>query len=792
MLKEAGLSGEYYRLASLGSRPVAATPGGDAEQLAELDSPVFLEGQTTALDGNARSVSLHLEGVHCAACVWLVERLPSEIPGVSSATLDLTASRLDLEWQPDRVQLSTIGAWLGDFGYTPHPLDQAAQRTREAERRGLFRVGLAWALAANVMLIASAFYVGLDAMEDARLFTAARWLSLLLATPAVFVVGRGFFQRAGMSVRLAWRHRSWQHLHVDVPVAIGLGGGFAHSAWSTVSGTGEVWFDSLVMLTAALLTSRWLQDRSRRSAAEAVSRLHGALPTMATVVTDAGPESRPVTGLRQADLVRVVPGALFPSDGVLESGSSTVDRSVMTGESKPEEIGVGSIVLAGTRNLTEAVVLRVTAAGDSSRLGGLLRLAGQAEDSPTVELAQRISGPFVAVVLLLAALSGALWLQLNPSMAVQHVVALLVVTCPCALGMATPLAMAVAAGRGAAAGVFIRNGAALERLSSADLIVLDKTGTLTEGHPRIVDSHGDPALLDLAACLEEEIRHPVAEALRHARTRTDLTAHEVVSVAGFGLRGRVGTDHVLVGSPRWLAQEAEDPERLLERVPALTEVGLTPIAIARNGQVGWIGGLGDSLRGSASPLVAFLKERGVEIHLISGDHPEVTRRIGASVGIEPDRIHSNCAPEQKREVIRGWRAEGRTVIMVGDGLNDAPALAQSDVGIAVDSGTQTNRFAADVVLTREPLVSLQNLLVASRHTMRVIRRNLGISLAYNLVAAALAMAGLVTPLLAAVAMPVSSLVVVGLSLRLPGYPPIQRESLPEDAQLATARNLLAA
>lgn len=783
MLHENGLAADYYRLSELGTSPVPATPGNDGQQLSEFDSPVFLEEHTAQLEGGAREVSLHLEGVHCAACVWLVERLPQSMNGVSRARVDLASTRLDLGWDPQVVSLSQIAQWLGRFGYTPHPLDERNDRVKIEERRALVQVGLAWALAANIMLLAAAFYVGLDSAADPLLFQAARWTSLALALPAVFVVGRGFFLRAAASVRLAVERRDWRHLHVDVPVALGLSAGFAQSAMATVAGRGEVWFDSLAVLTAALLTSRWLQQRSRRAATDAINRLHGAVPTMALVLDSGERVERPAHLLQRDDLILIEPGALFPADGWIESGKSSVDLSMVTGESRPERVAPGSAVLAGARNLASPLTCRVEAAGAASRLGGLLDLAARpADDAPIVELANRISGPFVAAVLTLAALTAAIWTVLNPAMTVSHVVALLVITCPCALGMATPLAMTVAAGRAAAAGIFVRGGQALQTLTEVDTVVLDKTGTLTAGRPALAAAVGRSEALDLAAALERDVVHPLGHALRQAATRSDLHATDMTSEPGNGVRGTVSGREVLAGRPGWVCEQASDPEGLSDEVDEMVSHTLTPVLVAIDGVVAWVGGFGDAIRPEASRLVASLRQRGIEPLLLSGDHAEVSARVALELGLDVARWNTadsgSASPEDKAAFIAGLQSQGQVVVMVGDGLNDAPALAQADVGVALDSGAQSNRFAADAVITRHALEGLDNLFSGAESTLRTIRRNLAISLTYNVLAAGLAMAGLVTPLVAAVAMPVSSLIVVALSFRLPAYP--QRES-PEDA-----------
>ena len=771
-LDAAGFDRTYYKLRDLA--PTSRKPERPAEadplQLSELDTPTFLEAHTKPTPDGGRTVELFLDGVHCAACVWLVERLPFEVDGVRSARLDLPRARLALTFDED-VRLSEVGKWLSRFGYAARPMrgEGTAQRT-DAERRLLVRMGVTWALAGNVMLIAFALYSGLDG-ETPALATAARWVSLALAVPAVGYGAAPFFQRAAASLRLAWRARDPRRLHIDTPIALGILVGTVHSAFATVTGHGEVWFDSITVLIAALLTARWLQLRSRRLAGDATERLLALIPSMVRRVQDGEVSVVRIDEIKAGEVVEVPAGEVVPVDGTVAHGSSRLNNAVLTGESRPESVDEGDRVEAGATNLTAPLRVRVEAAGDATRVGRLLAwVRDQEGKARVVLLADRISGYFALTVLALAAATAVLWAWLDPSVMPQHVVALLVITCPCALGMATPLAMSVAAGRAARAGIFIKSDEATQRLTDVDTIVLDKTGTITEGRMSLVDWVGDEVALDYAAALEAHSNHPIAAAIVQAQGCPVGPEHDGFAVEGFeavasaGVQGFVGDRRVCVGRYEWVTECGAGDASFEAAVTEFAERGYTPVAVAVDGAVVAVLAVGDAVRDEAAATVARWQAEGYRVLLSSGDHPEVVRAVAAEVGIDAADAHGGVSPEGKRAAVEALQAEGRVVLMVGDGVNDAAALRVADVGVAVGGGSTASLVAADVFMTRPGLQPLDEALHGSHRVLGVVRRNLGISLVYNVGGAAAAIAGVVTPLVAAVAMPISSLVVVASSI----------------------------
>ena len=766
-LAATGLGATYDRLRTLtpAARPAGRPVAPEALALAALDRPAFAETATRPAEGG-RAVDLYVDGVHCAACVWLVERLPHEMAGVAAARLDLPRARLTLTYDPARVRLSDVGRWLARFGYAVRPSRPEPGQASAAERALLVRVGVAWALAANLMLVAFALYSGLDADPSDPLARAARWISLGLAVPAVTYGGAPFFRRAWASAQAAWRARSVRHLHLDTPIALGIAVGTAQSAWATVTGRGDVWFDSVAVLIAALLTARWLQLRSRRRAGDASDRLLALVPRVARRVTPDGTvEVVELDAVVRGDTVEVPPGEVLPVDGVVTDGASRLDAATLTGEARPEPVAAGDPVYAGTTNLTTPLRVRATAVGEATRVGRLLAWVerGEGRRAPVVLWADRIGGGFVVAVLTLAAATAVLWAWLDPAQMPAHVTALLVITCPCALGMATPLALAVASGRAARSGIYLKAEASVQRLTEVDTVVLDKTGTLTEGRMELAEWLGSEAALDLAATLDAHATHPVARALVAARGVSAAPVSDVEAVAGAGIEGTVGASRVAVGRPDWLAgQTGPLPDAWRSALEDWAAAGLTPVAVAVDDAPAAVLAVGDRLRPDAAALVERLQAEGRDVQILSGDAPATVAAVARTLGVRSAR--GGVSPEAKREAVAALQAEGRVVLMVGDGVNDAAALRQADVGAAVGGGTTAALVAADLFLTRRGVAPLVDTLAGAGQAMQTVRRLLALSLAYNMLGAAAAVAGLVTPLVAAAAMPVSSLAVVGLAL----------------------------
>ena len=756
---------DYYelrrQLEEAGQR--AATTG---RAYAEFDHEQFRERYVKAAPGGLARAELYLEGIHCAACVWLVEKLPRVLPGVLEARLHLGRAIVTVTWDPAALPLSEVGRALDRLGYPPHPVrgGEELERRRAEDRRSFARLGVAGALAGNVMLMAFALYGGwLHGMER-EYRDLLRWTSLALTLVQLAGPGRVFFTGAWAALRT-------RTSHMDLPIALGLLAGLVGGAWNTFTGAGEVYFESVTVLVFFLLVGRAVQQRQQRAAYDSLELLYALTPGRARLVREDGAvEEVPLDALEPGARVEVRAGDSVPADGRLVEGDSQFDLSLLSGESRPVRLEPGAPLHAGTVNLRARVVVEVEATGEDTRVGRLMKLVERygRERAPIVQRADRLSGWFVMAVIALAAVNLVMWLRLDPANAVEHTVALLIVACPCALGLATPLAIAAAVGRAARSGILVKGGEVLERLAAPGLVLLDKTGTVTRGEVGVAAWDGDAEAARLVLALEAHSSHLYAEAFR-ARFAAELgpppPAEEVEERQGLGLVGRVGGRRVVVGSPRLLEEEGvalDAPARAgIER---RAREALTPVLVAVDGRHVATAGLGDAVQPDAAEAVAGLRARGWRVGLLSGDHPEVVAAVGEQLGLAPADCRGGVAPEGKVAVVEEAAAAG-TVLMVGDGVNDAAALAAATIGVSVHGGAEASLAAADVSMTEEGVQGIVRLVDGARRTVRVIRRNLLVSLAYNALGVGLAMAGLLNPLVAAILMPASSLTVISLSYR---------------------------
>lgn len=717
----------------------------------EFDDDVFIARYSRPVDSDLRQVDLYLEGIHCAACVWLLERLPQLVPGVQSARVVYARSRLEVVYSPLALRLSHLAVVLQRLGYPPHPYreDRREQHREIEERRALIRIAVAGALAGNVMLIAFALYGGAFHGMDGRYRQLFRWISLALATPAVLWAGREFFTRAYGALRIG-------ALHIDLPIALGLGAGFISGVVNTLRGEGEIYFDSVTALVFLLLVGRWLQRRQQQRAHRATAALYSLTPLRARKMGDAGAvRELPAEALVVGDRLEVRAGETFPADGVVLLGESSVNTAILTGESRPAVVRSGAEVRSGTLNLTARLEIAVTAVGERSELGQLIQQVecSARQRAPIVRAVDRIAGVFVLVVLLLAALTAAVWSVVGPAAAIDHAVALLIVCCPCALGLATPLAITASLGHAARAGILVKGGGTLEALAGSGTMFLDKTGTLTCGQLSVVAWEGDPGLQPYVAAVERESAHPVAGAIVDA-FETTLRATDVSQDAN-GIAGVVSGRRVVIGNAIRF-EGLSLPESIARAGEMLALRGVSPVFVALDKSLFAVIGVADPLRDDAAASVRELAALGWCCQILSGDHPDVVSAVARELAI--DRAQGGVRPDEKALAVRPRGSE--TTVMVGDGVNDAAAFAAATVGIGVHGGASACLAVADIFFVRPGLATLVRLIRGARRTMRVIRRNLALSLVYNVVGAALAIAGIVTPVVAAILMPLSSLTVV--------------------------------
>ena len=610
----------------------------------------------------------------------------------------------------------------------------------------LTRIGVAGAIAMNVMAISLALYSGMMGGIEPEFERYFRWMSLVLVIPAVAWPGRVFFTSAWQAVKLG-------RLHMDVPIAIALGAGVVQGAINTARDAGPIYFDAVATLILLLLVGRFLQHRAQRTAADAAALLGALAPATARVVdpgTGAVTEIPTEAVMPGMDL-EVRAGDTLAADGTVLRGDSAMDLALLTGESRPISVHAGAAVFAGTTNLSATLLVRVDQAGSESRLGRLLRDVeqGARERAPVVLFADRMAGWFIAVSLSLAAATVALWWTRDVGAGIDHAIALLVVTCPCALAMATPLAFTVAIGRAAARGILIKGGHALESLTGRGTLFIDQTGTLTEGRLALEDWVGDDALKPLVLAAERHSRHPVAAAFAAAWPEVEVPAvDDARETLGAGVEVSVRGRLVRVGRPSWVLGH-----------PDVEESTRTTVLVSVDGTVVGRASFGDPLRTEARAAVRAMQRAGWEVRILSGDAAPVVAHVAASLGLDPEESEGGATPERKREAVLAARAAG-PVVMVGDGVNDAAAISAATVGIAVRGGAEASMAAADVYLATGGVAALTDLLDGSRRTTRIIRRNMAIALGYNLFAVTLAMLGLLDPIVAAILMPVSSVTAI--------------------------------
>ncbi|WP_437811905.1 heavy metal translocating P-type ATPase [Sorangium sp. So ce1078] len=750
-------------------------------------------------DAAARRVDLPVEGMTCAACVRRVERALLATGGVRDAKVNLVTRTATVTFDPAAAPPGALVAAIERAGYSvperpaapagaavaPASRADAAEASLDGERRVLLR-DLAIALALSVPLIVLGMSHGRIPGADSA---GGRLLQLALATAVIAGPGRRFF-------RLAWaalRHRA---ADMNTLVALGTGAAWVYSAIAVVApqlfphaehgARPHVYFEAAGAIISFVLLGKLLETRARKRLTDAVRGLVALQPRTARRLRGDLEEEIPAADLAPGDLVRVRPGERLPSDGEVVSGASAVDESMLTGESLPVDKGAGAPVFGGTLNQSGQLTVRITRTGAGTALARIVEAVEQAQGSraPIARLADTVSGVFVPVVLGIAAVAFAAWLIADPSAAglaaaVERFVAVLVIACPCALGLATPAAVAVGTGRGAELGVLVKGGTALEAASRVDTVLVDKTGTLTAGRPQLAAVQAlagvpEEELLRLVGSAELGSEHPVARALvEGARARgIPLSAPEGFRAdAGRGVVARVDGREVRIGTARYLAELGIDAAPLEELAQGLAGHGNTPSFVAVEGRLAGLVAVADLPTPEAGEAVAALRRLGVRVVMVTGDREATARAVARQLGI--DEVLAEVRPEDKARIVREERARGRVVAMVGDGINDAPALAGAHVGIAVASGTDIAVAAADVALLRGGIGALPTALGLSRATLRTIRRNLFWAFVYNVVGIPIAAGALypltgwlLSPVLASAAMSLSSVSVLLSSLQL--------------------------
>ena len=761
-----GLTDYYRHRDALPESPREALPQA-LQELGLFDHPEVQKNFVRPVGEHEREAALILEGITCAACVWLNEAHIAKQPGVTAVDINYATRRARVRWDANVTKLSAILEAVQAIGYHAHPYDatrseQLAQKERRTAQWRLFVAGFGMM---QVMMYAFPAYIA-DGDMTAEIGQLMRWASLLLTLPVMAYSAAPFFANA-------WRDLRFRRVGMDVPVALGIGSAFLASLWATLTASGEVYFDSVTMFVFFLLTGRYLEMMARQKAARGVEALAKALPAFAERLPcwPAGEGERvAVADLAAGDVVRVKPGETIPGDGAVLEGESSCDESLLTGESRPLAKRAGDAVTGGSVNVASPLVLRLARVGEATRLASIRRLMEQAavEKPRLVQLADRIALRFIWVLLVLAAGTGVYWLNADPDRALWVFVAVLVVSCPCALSLAMPAALTVATGALARAGVLVTRGHAIETLARADRWIFDKTGTLTAGRPTVVALRCAPGaneaeIFARVRALEQASEHPLGRALLQKLGAGEAApVTHLKAVTGQGIEAVLDGKPLRIGVPAFVAA--------LHGQPLPAEMGdwlaAADTVVALGDGAGWQAWfrIADALRPGAAEALRELRQTGALLSILSGDAPQTVAAVAAELGVADS--HGGMTPEGKHGFLRDVQAGGATVAMVGDGVNDAPVLAQAHVSVAMGGGTDLARGQADVVLLSDDLRHLARGVALARRTLAIIRQNLVWAFAYNVVAIPLAMAGWITPWMAGIGMSASSLLVVLNALRL--------------------------
>ncbi|WP_144776493.1 heavy metal translocating P-type ATPase [Marinobacter maritimus] len=750
-----GLTGFYQLRTETAVTPRQLTDS-ELDRLRELDHPLVQQAFVSPVKGG-QEAQLLIGGITCAACIWLLENHLKKQPGVLSFSVNHTTQRARLVWAQDKAALSDLLIAIHELGYTarPYQSDAVEDQLKAEHRTMLIRLAVAGIGSFQSMMLAFPLYFELVSGLSPEFVSFFRWFSLLVATPVVLYSAGPFFRNAQRDIRT-------RHLTMDVPVAIAIGLAYLASAWVTVVGGEEVYFESVCMFTFFLLLGRYIEVQARYRAGLTGNALAGFHPTVATRVNGDQTEIIPAHQVKPGDVVRIRPGETLPIDGVILRGQSTLNESALTGEYLPETRVAGDTVHAGSINGENPLDVQVVKSGAQTRLSGILRILDrvQSEKPPVARMADRIAGKFVGRVLILAPVVWIGWWLAGADNAFDITLSVLVVTCPCALSLATPTAITSATIKLRRLGFLPTRGHALESMNTIDTVIFDKTGTLTRGElslidTRVVGSKDKDICLRIAAGLEQHSEHPIARVFHN---RPAASINQVNNHLGGGLSGQFGECGFFIGHRAFVAQHTSAPE---------------PESEAHSGMEIWLASedewlacfrLDDQPREDAAQAVKALQDAGIRTMLLSGDRSGHVRQIADMLGID-DAI-GQASPEEKLNVLTRLRSEGHQIMMVGDGLNDLPSMAGAGISVAMGTAADLTQLKADAVLLNGQLMQLVEALRTSRRTRKIIRQNMTWALVYNVCALPLAAAGLVPPWLAAIGMSLSSLIVVLNALRL--------------------------
>jgi Cu2+-exporting ATPase len=737
----------------------------------EITAEPFLESVRVA--GEEAEIAVNLDGIRCASCIWLIERFFALCDGISRVSVNYALHRARIRWSPERISLDTILKRMVSLGYTPHPVSASALEERlEGEKKDLLiRFGTASFFSMQLMLFTTALYAGyfqgIDPLYK-RMFELLAWA---LATPVMFYCGYPFLSNA-------WRAAKNGAFTMDTLIVIGSFSAYAYSVAVIFLG-GEVYFDTAAMIITFILLGRFMESGAKARATGAISSLISLLPKEARLIRGSGDKENasatvPISALRKGDIIEVIPGDKIPVDCVVIDGTSETNESMLTGESMPVSKSKRSDVFAGTMNLNGRLVLEVKRIGDDTALSQIIRAVGDAQErkAPIQNVADRIVAWFVPAIVLIAVAAFLFWLFRDGTVqsSLLNAISVLVISCPCALGLATPLAILISSTVLSSRGILMKGGDVIEAVARTDFVSFDKTGTLTTGEPSLTNilNYGiDKRELQLlAASLERHSEHSLGKALSRGFPVDELFSIDSFQAwPGQGVEGTLNGKGLLAGSVSFLRSRKVIIDGFqAEQHAALSSEGNTVIGFAIEDDLkGWLA-VSDALRGDATETVQSLQHLGLTVHLLTGDNRGAAEAVGRRAGIS--LIDAEVLPVQKARRIAEIKEAGNRVLMIGDGINDAPALVEADAGVALGNATNIAMESADVVLMRNDLGLLPEMIKVSRKTLSVIKLNLFWAFSYNLIAIPLAVSGKIHPIMSAAFMAISSLIVVGNSLRL--------------------------
>ena len=734
-----------------------------------------------------------IEGMSCASCAMTIENAVSKIPGVDKASVNLATEIMTVEAN-DSVTPEDIAKVVDGVGYSARPRGKSVEEEleeknekKEAHLREMKRnLTISAIFTVPLLFIAMADMVGIPMpafLSPMQSPVSYALIQLALSLPIVWI-GRRFFVDG-------FKALSKGHPNMDSLVALGTSAAFLYSLYGTyhvLEGHAHfamnLYYESAGVILTLITLGKYFEDVSKGKTSMAIQTLVGLAPKMATVLRDGQEVEVPVEEVQVGDLIRVKPGEKVPVDGIVTEGNSTVDESMLTGESIPVSKSVGDEVIGASLNKTGSFILKATKIGKDTALSQIIQLVEQAQGSkaPIAKLADKVSGVFVPIVIVLALVSGLAWYFLGQEswvFALTITISVLVIACPCALGLATPTAIMVGTGKGAENGILLKSGEALEEANHVNMVVFDKTGTITNGTPVVTDvvtaDNADAdALIRLAASLEVASEHPLGEAIVAKAKEQGAAFDEVTNfeaIPGFGIKGHVGETLVFLGNEKWMRENGLANVEMNDKANHFAEQGKTPLYIGYNDAVQGLIVVADTVKESSARAIQTLHEMGIQVAMMTGDHERTAQAIAAEVGI--DRVFSEVLPQDKANYVSKLQEEGYIVAMVGDGINDAPALAQAQVGIAIGTGTDVAIESADAVLMKSDLMDVPAMLKLSRATIRNIKENLFWAFAYNIIGIPFAMGvlhlfggPLLNPMIAGAAMSFSSVSVVLNALRL--------------------------